>query len=186
MSRKSAYRRRIKNASSNAGMADIALMILVMLMCMSSWQKERWGITMRLPPWTGDELVNVSGEHPPKVVVDINDKNQLMINSDRVELKDLKFTSKTILLSEIAAIEDEGQYDYVVLRIRVNRNATYKAYIYTLNEVVAAKNEILNDAAKLMYQLDYKLLDFGEKREVHMQYPIVIEDVDHHMIWDCC
>ena len=173
MARQSAYRRRIKIGSPSVGLADIGIMALVMFLSMTVMDPYEYGINMKLAPWA-DEVLEIKPSEMPHInFIDINCCNQLMIADEIIELKELRIACKTIMLKDLHDV------NYSISRIRVNRSATYKAYIYVLNEVVAAKNEILNQAARKRYNLEYKRLDFGQRRSLHRQYPIVIEDIEY-------
>jgi len=132
-----------------------------------------YGINMKLAPWI-EEYAEMDPSEMPRInFIDINGYNQLMIADEIIGLKDLRTACKTIMLRDLHDV------NYSITRIRVNRNATYKAYIYVLNEAVAARNEILENKSLKRYNVGYKSLEFYQRRSIRQKYSIVIDDMGY-------
>ena len=140
----------------NAGsMADIAFLLLIFFLVTTTIPKDS-GINRKLPPMEeNDEDVIIKQKNIFTVL--LNGKDQLLVEDELMELKDLR----------AAAIEfldngGDGSCDYcngakdpassdnpdkAIISLKNERETSYSAYISVQNELVAAYNELRNRRA---------------------------------------
>lgn len=153
----------------NAGsMADIAFLLLIFFLVTTTIEKDK-GIARQLPPM--DEVTN-----PPKIrernlfIVTVNRNDQLMVNDDLMDLKDLR-RAAIEFLDNGGAPSDSPEYcnycqgrrsressdnpDKAVISVQNDRLTSYKMYIAVQNELVGAYNELRNRESQRIYGWDY-------------------------------
>lgn len=140
----------------NAGsMADIAFLLLIFFLVTTTIEKDS-GINRKLPPIEeSDEDVIIKQKNIFTVL--LNGKDQLLVEDDLMEIKDLR----------AAAIEfldngGDGSCDYckgkrdsrssdnpdkAIISLKNERETSYAAYISVQNELVAAYNNLRNRRA---------------------------------------
>lgn len=140
----------------NAGsMADIAFLLLIFFLVTTTIPKDS-GINRKLPPMEeNDEDVIIKQKNIFTVL--LNGKDQLLVEDELMELKDLR----------AAAIEfldngGDGTCDYcngakdpassdnpdkAIISLKNERETSYSAYISVQNELVAAYNDLRNRRA---------------------------------------
>ncbi len=140
----------------NAGsMADIAFLLLIFFLVTTTIPKDS-GINRKLPPMEeNDEDVIIKQKNIFTVL--LNGKDQLLVEDELMELKDLR----------AAAIEfldngGDGSCDYcngakdpassdnpdkAIISLKNERETSYSAYISVQNELVAAYNDLRNRRA---------------------------------------
>src|SRR5210317_1303631 len=144
----------------NAGsMADIAFLLLIFFLVTTTIEKDS-GINRKLPPIEeSDEDVIIKQKNIFTVL--LNGKDQLLVEDELMELKDLR----------AAAIEfldngGDGSCDYcngakdpsssdnpdkAIISLKNERETSYSAYISVQNELVAAYNDLRNRRAEELY-----------------------------------
>lgn len=144
----------------NAGsMADIAFLLLIFFLVTTTIPKDS-GINRKLPPMEPPNEEDVVIKQKNIFTVLLNGKDQLLVEDELMELKDLR----------TAAIEfldngGDGSCDYcngaknpkssdnpdkAIISLKNERETSYSAYISVQNELVAAYNELRNRRALLI------------------------------------
>lgn len=153
----------------NAGsMADIAFLLLIFFLVTTTIEKDK-GIARQLPPI--DEVTN-----PPKIrernlfIVTVNRNDQLMVNDDLMDLKDLRMAAVEFLDNGGAPSDSPEHCNYcqgrrsressdnpekAVISVQNDRLTSYKMYIAVQNELVGAYNELRNRESQRIYGWDY-------------------------------
>lgn len=138
----------------NAGsMADIAFLLLIFFLVTTTIEKDS-GIARQLPPI--EDVID-----PPKIrernlfIVNVNRHDQLMVNDNLMELKDLREKAIDFLDNGGAKSGTADYCDYcrgkrsptssdnpdkAVISVQNDRLTSYKMYIAVQNELVAAYN----------------------------------------------
>jgi len=149
----------------NAGsMADIAFLLLVFFLVTTEIPKDK-GIGAQLPPL--EEI-----KDPPKIkeknifVVNVNRNDQLLVEDELMELKDLRKAAIAFLDNGGAPSGTPEYCDYckgdknkessdnpkkAVISLQNDRLTSYKMYIAVRNELVAAYNELRNRESQRLY-----------------------------------
>jgi len=141
----------------NAGsMADIAFLLLIFFLVTTTIPKDS-GINRKLPPIEeNDEDVIIKEKNIFTVL--LNDKDQLLVEDDLMEIKDLRKAAVKFLdnggdgtCSYCKGARDpksSDNPDKAIISLKNNRQTSYAAYITVQNELVAAYNELRNRRAK--------------------------------------
>lgn len=160
----------------NAGsMADIAFLLLIFFLVTTTIEKDK-GIARQLPPM--EEIIN-----PPKIkeknlfIVNVNRHDQLLVNDELMELKNLRNAAINFLDNGGAPKSSPEYCDYckggltsnpnkhnasssdnpnkAVISVQNDRLTSYKMYIAVQNELVAAYNYLRNREAERLYGWKY-------------------------------
>lgn len=140
----------------NAGsMADIAFLLLIFFLVTTTIPKDS-GITRKLPPIEENEEDVIIKEKNIFTVL-INGKDQLLVEDDLMEIKNLRAAAVKFLdnggdgtCSFCKGAKDpksSDNPDKAIISLKNDRLTSYKAYITVQNELVAAYNELRNRRA---------------------------------------
>lgn len=155
----------------NAGsMADIAFLLLIFFLVTTTIETDS-GISRRLPPI--DQL-----EDPPEIrkknifIVLVNKDDQLLVNDDVTELKDLRKKAMEFLDNGGGKGEEACSYcqgandptssdnpEKAIISLQNDRLTTYKTYIAVQNELVAAYNDLRDREALRLYGQSYRVME---------------------------
>ncbi len=155
----------------NAGsMADIAFLLLIFFLVTTSIETDL-GIGRIMPPLTD----------PPKAIIkeknilriELNDKNELLVEEKLVEIKDLKDIALDFLDNGGAARETSDFCDYcrgdrdftssdhpskAIISLTCNRETGYGTYITVQNELIAAYNKLRNRESQRLFKENYSTM----------------------------
>lgn len=149
----------------NAGsMADIAFLLLIFFLVTTTIEKDK-GIARQLPP--KEDVVD-----PPKIkeknlfIVNVNRHDQLLVEENLMELKDLR-QAAIAFLDNGGAPKGSPEYcnyckgahnpessdnpDKAVISVQNDRLTSYKMYIAVQNELVAAYNFLRDRESQRLY-----------------------------------
>jgi hypothetical protein len=140
----------------NAGsMADIAFLLLIFFLVTTTIEKDS-GINRKLPPMEESEE-DVIIKQKNIFTVLLNGKDQLLVEEELMELKDLRKAAVEFLDN---GGDDSCDYcrgrkdpkssdnpDKAIISLKNERETSYAAYISVQNELVAAYNELRNRRA---------------------------------------
>jgi len=163
----------------NAGsMADIAFLLLIFFLVTTTIEKDK-GIARQLPP-------NEEIEDPPIIrqrnlfIVNVNKNDQLLVEEELMELRDLRQSAIDFLDNGGAAAgtpeycnyckgkrdpESSDNPDKAVISVQNDRLTSYKMYIAVQNELVAAYNYLRDRESQRLYGFKFtevkKAMDEG-------------------------
>ncbi|NMH87498.1 ExbD/TolR family protein [Flavivirga algicola] len=185
----------------NAGsMADIAFLLLIFFLVTTTIETDS-GINRKLPPMEeSDEDVVIKQRNIFTVL--LNGRDQLLVEDELMELKDLRAAAVEFLDNG-----GDGSCDYcqgkkdksssdnpdkAIISLKNERETTYKTYIAVQNELVAAYNELRDTRAQALYgksfaemQADYKDVNWPGNKEnlkakidqIKVDYPQKLSEV---------
>ena len=145
----------------NAGsMADIAFLLLIFFLVTTTIEKDK-GIARQLPPI--EDLVDPPVLKEKNVfIVSVNKSDQLLVEEELMELKDLRQAAIDFL--DNGGVASECSYcrgkrdasssdnpDKAVISVQNDRLTSYKMYIAVQNELVAAYNFLRNRESQRLY-----------------------------------
>lgn len=189
----------------NAGsMADIAFLLLIFFLVTTTIETDT-GLNRKLPP------INDENVEPPVIkeknifTVLINGRNQLMVEEELMELKDLRKAAIEFLDNGGGTGEDACSYckgkrsttssdnpDKAIISLKNERETTYSTYISVQNELVAAYNFLRNRRAQELYGMtfaemekDYDNVNYTGNKEklkekiekIKVEYPQKLSEV---------
>ncbi len=144
----------------NAGsMADIAFLLLIFFLVTTTIETDS-GLNRKLPPIEDNVEPPVIKQKNIFTVL-LNGKDQLLVEDELMELKDLRKAA-----TEFLDNGGDGTCDYcngkkdpdssdnpdkAVISLKNERETTYKTYIAVQNELVAAYNDLRNIRAQSLY-----------------------------------
>lgn len=150
----------------NAGsMADIAFLLLIFFLVTTTIEKDK-GIARQLPP------IEPPTEKPPIIkqknlfVVNVNKSDQLLVEDNLMDLKDLREAAIEFLDNGGAPAGSPEYCNYckgkrspdssdnpekAVISVQNDRLTSYKMYIAVQNELVAAYNFLRNRESERLY-----------------------------------
>jgi biopolymer transport protein ExbD len=145
----------------NAGsMADIAFLLLIFFLVTTTMEKDS-GISRKLPPIEESEE-DVIIKQKNIFTVLLNGKDQLLVEEELMELKDLRAAAVEFLDNGGGENADGEKCDYckgkrdpassdhpdkAIISLKNDRETSYKAYISVQNELVGAYNVLRNRRA---------------------------------------
>ena len=177
------------NSSSTA---DIAFLLLVFFLCTTTMAVNK-GLARRLPPPVPAEqkTQDLKVKERNVFVVLLNSNDQLLVQGEYTEVKDLKEKAKEFIknetndenLPEKEVIETQYFGSIAVTKNHVislqnDRGTSYSAYIEVQNELVAAYNELRNDLAKAKFGQAYDDLQEDQQKAIQKIYPQKISEAE--------
>jgi len=182
----------------NAGsMADIAFLLLIFFLVTTTMDVDT-GISRKLP-----EKPPVDAPPPPKIKaknifeVNINRKNQLLVEGERMEVKDIREAARKFIDNGGGSITEgpkkddcsycQGEKDpkssdnprKAIVSLQSDRGTSYKTYIAVQNELVAAYTELRDRYAMQYFGKPFDKLK--EKDQAHIKkdiYPQIISEAE--------
>ena len=178
------------NASS---MADISFLLLIFFLVTTSMDVNQ-GLARRLPaPVPPDQKVeNTDINKRNLMVVKINSANQLMVQGQLLDIKQLRAKAKEFIKNENddatlpKLVEEDfgepiGVVKYTkdhVISVQNDVDTQYQAYLDVQNELVAAYNELRDECARQYFHKAYAELDEDQQKQVQKGYPQKISEAE--------
>jgi biopolymer transport protein ExbD len=178
------------NASS---MADISFLLLIFFLVTTSMDVNQ-GLARRLPaPIPPDQKVEDKDINKRNLlVVKINSANQLMVQGQLMDVRQLKEKAKEFIKNEDdnaylpKLVEEDfggkiGVRKYTkdhVISVQNDVDTQYQAYLEVQNELVAAYNELRDELAREVYHKGYNELDEDDQKLIQKVYPQKISEAE--------
>lgn len=178
------------NASS---MADISFLLLIFFLVTTSMDVNQ-GLARRLPaPIPPDQKVEDKDINKRNLlVVKINSANQLMVQGQLMDVKQLREKAKEFILNANNAdnfpkvYEEDfgapfGVVKYTkdhVISVQNDVDTQYQAYLDVQNELVAAYNELREDCAQKYFHKAYNELEEEQQKQIQKIYPQKISEAE--------
>ena len=155
----------------NAGsMADIAFLLLIFFLVTTTIPKDS-GINRKLPPIEPPNEEDVVIKQKNIFTVLLNGKDQLLVEDNLMELKDLRTAAIEFLdnggdgscnyCNGAKNPKSSDNPDKAIISLKNERETSYSAYISVQNELVAAYNELRNRRALMLGpQKGFRDMDF--------------------------
>ncbi len=180
----------------NAGsMADIAFLLLIFFLVSTTMDTDS-GIVRKLPPMPeeqNDEQVDVKERNIFVVLVNRND--QLLVEGELMDIKDLKEAAKEFIVNpmndenlpakEVVEVDFFGPMELTtkhVISLQNDRGTSYKMYIAVQNELAAAYNELRDGLAMRKFGMKFNDLkgEEWEKQRAAIEdiYPMRISEAE--------
>lgn len=158
----------------NAGsMADIAFLLLIFFLVTTTIEKDK-GIARQLPPKQDETVPPPPLKEKNIFIVTVNQDDQLLVEEELMELKDLK-EAAIAFLDNGGAPAGSPEYckhckgaknprssdnpDKAVISVQNDRLTSYRMYIAVQNELVGAYNELRNRESVRLFGPDFVYTD---------------------------
>ena len=158
----------------NAGsMADIAFLLLIFFLVTTTIDKDK-GIARQLPPKQDENIEPPLLKEKNTFIVNVNQNDQLLVEEELMELKNLKDAAIAFLdnggapsgspeyCSYCKGASDPRSSDNpnkAVISVQNDRLTSYQMYIAVQNELVGACNELRNREGKRLYGPNFVYTD---------------------------
>jgi len=155
----------------NAGsMADIAFLLLIFFL-VTTTMESNYGIRRKLPPIETSDVDRPIIKKKNVLEIVINGNDQMMIEEEPAELKDVKKTAIEFITNNGKDPKSSDNPQKAVISLKHTRETSYKEYISVYNELIAAYNEIRNRYAKQKYGKPFDKLTEEEQKVVKDAFP---------------
>ena len=146
---------------NGSSLADIAFLLLIFFLVTTTMNVDT-GIARKLPPMPEEEIKpeDIKIKERNIFIVLINKNDQLLVQGEPMQVRELKEKAKEFILNEqnredfpvkerkyIKELGKEVMVPQGVISLQNDRGTSYGKYIEVQNELVAAYNEIREDAA---------------------------------------
>lgn len=178
------------NASS---MADIAFLLLIFFLVSTTMDVDT-GIQRQLPPIpeNKDQKTDVEVNKRNVYLVLVNSKGNIIVNEKWMQLEDLRADAKKFIncdreddpeLPELEEITVDGIKGTVkvskgIISLQNDRGTKYGRYIEVQNELVAAYNEVRNEASRKYFGKVYDELSEEQQDAIKKIYPQRISEAE--------
>ncbi|MBO7408310.1 MAG: biopolymer transporter ExbD [Paludibacteraceae bacterium] len=178
------------NASS---MADISFLLLIFFLVTTSMDVNQ-GLARRLPaPIPPDQKIEDTDINKRNLlVVKINSANQLMVQGQEIDIKQLRTKAKEFISNVDdnpylpKLFEDDfgapiGTVKYTkehVISVQNDVDTQYQAYLNVQNELVAAYNELRDECAHKYFHKSYNELEEDQQKQIQKIYPQKISEAE--------
>ncbi|MBO7651845.1 MAG: biopolymer transporter ExbD [Bacteroidales bacterium] len=178
------------NASS---MADIAFLLLIFFLVTTTMDVDT-GIQRQLPPIpeNKDQKTDVEVNKRNIYLVLVNSRGNISVNQSWMDIDKLREDAKRFIncdraddptLPEMEEITVEGIKGPVktskgIISLQNDRGTTYGRYIEVQNELVAAYNEIRNEASRKYFNKPYDELNDEQQEAIRKIYPQRISEAE--------
>ena len=178
------------NASS---MADISFLLLIFFLVTTSMDVNQ-GLARRLPaPIPPDQKIEDKDINKRNLlVVKINSANQLMVQGQLMDVKQLREKAKEFIKNEQnndhlpKLVEEDfgapiGTIMYTkdhVISVQNDVDTQYQAYLDVQNELVAAYNELREECAKQYFHKSFSELEEEQQKQIQKIYPQKISEAE--------
>lgn len=177
---------------NSSSMADIAFLLLIFFLVTTSMSTST-GLARRLPPpLPPDMKVPPTDVNKRNIfIVKVNSQNQLMVQGEIMEVRDLRQKAKEFIKNENndpnLPVKAEVNIPLIglmsitkdhVISLQNDVDTQYQAYINVQNELVAAYNELRNELAREKFGTAYDDLDDEQQKAIQAAYPQKISEAE--------
>lgn len=153
----------------NAGsMADIAFLLLIFFLVTTTIETDK-GLNRKLPPIDETDEKPIEMKEKNIFMVNVNRNNQLLVNNELLELKDLKQAAVDFIdnngdgsCSVCNGSRDPKKSDNpdkAVISLMNDAETNYKTYIAVQNELLAAYYQLRDNYAMKQYNKTFRELE---------------------------
>lgn len=177
---------------NSSSMADIAFLLLIFFLVTTSMSTNT-GLSRRLPPPLPlDQVIPPVDINKRNIfVVKINSMNELLVQGELADLRDVRKKAKEFIKNEnndpnlpaksLVNIPLLGEMEITkehVISLQNDVDTQYQAYIDVQNELVAAYNELRNELASKRFGKLFDDLKDEEKKAIQDVYPQKISEAE--------
>lgn len=177
---------------NSSSMADISFLLLIFFLVTTSMNVST-GLMRRLPPPLPPDQKpqDVDIKKRNIFIVKINSLNQLLVQGEEINIRDLRTKAKEFIKNEAnesnlpEKFSEEfatlGVVEYTrdhVISVQNDVDTQYQAYIDVQNELVAAYNELRNELSSLKFGKKFDELDEKQQKDVQTVYSQKISEAE--------
>jgi biopolymer transport protein ExbD len=172
----------------SGSMADIAFMLLIFFLVATTMSTDS-GIMRKLPPIAEqDQQDDIEIKERNVFVVLINSNNQLLVENQILNIKQLKEKAKEFIANKanLETLPEKKQVDIdllgptmvskQVISLQNDRGTKYEMYIAVQNELTKAYNELRDEFSMGKWSKKYDNLSTEQQEAVRNLYPMRISE----------
>ncbi len=179
MARKS-NKDRLSNEINAGSMADIAFLLLIFFLVTTTIDVDK-GITVKLPPWSEEEVDPTKLNKRNVFSVNVNALNQLQVRGELMEIGELRQKAKDFIINK----DDQGaeKPTKAIISLKNDRGTKYNTYLEVYNELKAAYNELWTEDLQRNYP-GYSDTEYNDKlpleirRALKLKIPFVLSEAE--------
>ncbi len=179
MARKSA-KDRLSNEINAGSMADIAFLLLIFFLVTTTIVEDK-GITVKLPPWSEEEVDPTRLKTRNVFSVLVNAQNQLLVRGELAKIRDLRERAKEFIVNPQRREDLAEKPTKAIISLKNDRGTNYKTYLEVYNELKGAYNELWTEEVQRKYP-EYKKysdnLPIAIRREIKAKIPFVLSEAE--------
>ncbi len=162
-----------------ASMADIAFLLLIFFLLVTTMNIDK-GILVKLPPWpdSPEQIIDVKVEDRNVLTVLVNAKNELLVEGERTDVRQLKDIAKEFIANPHGRKDLAESPQKAVISLKTDRGTNYQTYITVYNELRRAYNELRDEAARERFGKPFAELTPEQQKEIRKMYPIRISEAE--------
>lgn len=179
MARKSA-KDRLSNEVNAGSMADIAFLLLIFFLVTTTIVEDK-GITVKLPPWSEDEVDPTKLNKRNVFAVLVNASNQLLVRGELAQTSDLRERAKEFILNPQRREDLAEKPTKAIISLKNDRGTNYETYLEVYNELKGAYRELWDEEVLKShppYQEYSDGLPIDIRRAVKAKIPFVLSEAE--------
>lgn len=177
---KRSSRDRLTNEINAGSMADIAFLLLIFFLVTTTIAEDK-GITVKLPPWSEDEVDPTKLKTRNVFSVLVNAQNQLLVRGEPAQIGDLRERAKEFIMNPQRREDLSEKPTKAIISLKNDRGTEYGTYLEVYNELKGAYNELWDEEVQRNYS-EYKAysddLPIDVRRAIKKKIPFVLSEAE--------
>ena len=170
--------RRLSNEVNAGSMADIAFLLLIFFLVTTTIVADK-GITVKLPPWSEEEVDPTKLKTRNVFSVLVNANNQLLVRGEPARVDELRERAKEFILNPQRREDLSEKPTKAIISLKNDRGTKYGTYVQVYNELKAAYSELWDEEARKSHGVPYSDdLSIDIKREIKGKIPFVLSEAE--------
>lgn len=173
-------RSRMSNEINAGSMADIAFLLLIFFLVATTIVEDK-GITVKLPPWSDEEVDPTKLNTRNVFSVLVNAQNQLLVRGEPMQVRVLRERAKEFIMNPQRREDLAERPTKAIISLKNDRGTNYKTYLEVYNELKAAYRELWDEEIRRSFP-QYKEysddLPLTVRKSVKGKIPFVISEAE--------
>jgi len=176
---KTLSRKRMESSINAGSMADIAFLLLIFFLVTTTILEDK-GISVRLPVWTEDSIIESQPIKNRNVLsVKVNANNDLMVEGEEFPIAELREQAKEFILNPNNSKDLAEKPTKAIISLQNDRGTKYESYIEVYNELKGAYIELWSELSMRMYGVPYdEEMTKAMKKAIRSEIPFVISEAE--------
>ncbi len=171
-------RDRLNNEVNAGSMADIAFLLLIFFLVTTTIASDK-GITVKLPPWSNEEVDAAKLKTRNVFSVLVNADNQLLVRGEPARIEDLRERAKEFILNPQKREDLSEKPTKAIISLKNDRGTKYETYLSVYNELKAAYRELWDDEARKTLGKPYSdNLPLEARKKIRNKIPFVLSEAE--------
>lgn len=175
---------------SAASMADIAFLLLIFFLVATTMDIDS-GLSRQMPPYNPDQEENTDQIKERNVyVVLINSNDQILVEGKQLDVHMIREAAKEFIVNpenkdnlpektpRVIDFFGEVMVSKGIISLQNDRGTSYGMYIKVQNELIAASNEVRDDASMREFGKHFEDLTKEKQDAIKEYYPQIISEAE--------